>query len=109
MAEELDIRYNTQVVSLEKRNECWLVNNDCFDQVIFCGNIKDLPVLLNNVVDISSFESMIEKLEYHGTTSVFCEIEKIHIAGFIYHQESIRHIVLYVQETFQKQIIHLGY
>lgn len=38
LAEELDIRYNTQVVSLEKRNECWLVNNDCFDQVIFCGN-----------------------------------------------------------------------
>ena len=76
LAEELDIRYNTQVVSLEKGNGCWLVNNDCFDQVIFCGNIKDLPVLLNIVVDISSFESMIEKLEYHGTTSVFCEIEK---------------------------------
>ena len=55
---------------------CIRDSNDCFDQVIFCGNIKDLPVLLNNVVDISSFESMIEKLEYHGTTSVFCEIEK---------------------------------
>ena len=45
-------------------------------------------------MDISSFESMIEKLEYHGTTSVFCEIEKnpyswIYLPSREYHAHRI--------------------
>ena len=43
--------------------------------MIFCGNIKQLPLLLKNAVDISSFEIAIEALESHGTTSVFCKID----------------------------------
>ena len=46
-----------------------------FDKVIFCGNIKQLPVLIKNF-DIEEFVKPIEALEYHGTTSVFCEIDK---------------------------------
>lgn len=42
---------------------------------MFCGNIKQLPSLLCGCIDITGFEQRIVKLQYHGTTSVFCEIE----------------------------------
>ena len=47
-----------------------------FDKLIFCGNIKQLPALLSDYTDISSFTTEIENLESHGTTSVFCELEE---------------------------------
>jgi hypothetical protein len=43
--------------------------------VIFCGNIKELPEIFN-FLQINSFTKSIEKLEYHGTTSVLCEVEE---------------------------------
>ncbi len=43
--------------------------------MIFCGNIKDLPNLISDSVDVTNFFHSIEELEYHGTTSVLCEID----------------------------------
>ncbi len=79
LAKGIDIRYNTKIIaiSLEKSSGSsvhWIVNGEQFDAVVFCGNIKQLPSLLRDV-DISSYENEIERLEYHGTTSVFCEID----------------------------------
>lgn len=46
-----------------------------FDKLIFCGNLKQFPSLVSELVDISPYIPEIEKLESHGTTAVFCEIE----------------------------------
>ena len=46
-----------------------------FDKVIFCGNIKDMAKAIKSV-DVSKYVADIEALEYHGTTAVFCEIDK---------------------------------
>jgi protoporphyrinogen oxidase len=75
LAEGLNIAYNKKIEKIEKTFNGWLVNGEKCDKVIFCGNIKDLPSLLVGV-DISAFEQSLAKLEYHGTTSVLCEIEK---------------------------------
>lgn len=48
-------------------------------------------------LDIVEFRSRIAALEYHGTTAVFCEIDKIRIHGFICQVVNMRAIVLYVQ------------
>ena len=45
-----------------------------FDAVVFCGNIKDFPQIVSGV-DMSYYAGFIEKLAYHGTTTVLCEIE----------------------------------
>lgn len=76
LAEGLTIRYNTAIQSIVKQNAEWLIDSELFDKIIFCGNIKQLPSLLKEQVDISAFASEIEALESHGTTSVFCEIEQ---------------------------------
>lgn len=75
LAEGLDIRYNMKVTSITKNNSGWIVNDMACDNVVFCGNIKDLPIILHGL-DINAHKSMIEKLESHGTTSVLCEIDE---------------------------------
>ena len=45
-----------------------------YDNVVFCGNIKHLPKIVRGI-DFTRYFSGIEALEYHGTTSVFCEID----------------------------------
>ena len=73
-ADGLDIICNTSVQSMTKTKEGWHINGNTFDKVVFCGNIKQLPSMLKGI-DISDFETPIERLESHGTTSVLCEIE----------------------------------
>lgn len=72
LARGLDIRYNSPVESLSRCGNKWSICGDEFDSVIFCGNVKHLPDLLKNT-EIALPD--IEILEYHGTTSVLCEVE----------------------------------
>ena len=86
----LDIRYNTTVDSIQKIGKEWEVNGETVDKVVFCGNIKQLPEILGNSVDINAYMDAIENLEYHGTTAVFCEIDK-NPYSWIY-QPSMEHL-----------------
>lgn len=76
LAEGITIYYNTPINNIEYVDNKWVVNNICADRIIFCGNIKQVPDLLKNKIDITHFEKRIQDLESHGTTTVFCEIEK---------------------------------
>lgn len=75
LAVGLDIVYNADVNSIEKVGDGWLVMGQIFDKVVFCGNIKDMVRCIKGV-DLTRFVGAIESLEYHGTTAVFCEIDK---------------------------------
>lgn len=75
LAEGLDIKYNTGITSLIYHEGKWSVNGASFDKVIFCGNIKDLVKMVDGI-NVNEYKDSIEKLEYHGTTAVFCEIDK---------------------------------
>lgn len=76
LAKNLDIRYNKEIHSVRKTAHGWNVEGEEADRVVFCGNIKMIPALIHNQIDISGFEEEIEALESHGTTSVFCKIDK---------------------------------
>ena len=76
LAKNLDIRYDKRVESLELKGNKWLVNSEEADCVVFCGNIKQLPSLVERFVNLDSFVKPIMELESHGTTSVFFEIEQ---------------------------------
>lgn len=75
LAEGLQIEYSSDITNIELHHGKWNVNGNEYDRVVFCGNIKNLPSYVSGV-DISNYEKAIQALEYHGTTSVFCEIEK---------------------------------
>lgn len=75
LAEDINIRCTTEIKSLIYIDGKWNVNGELFDQVVFCGNIKDLPNMVKGV-DLHEYSQQIKDLEYHGTTAVFCEIDK---------------------------------
>ena len=75
LAQGIDVRYNSEIKNITRVADGWLVDNEHFDLVVFCGNIKCLPFVVQGV-DMTQFASDIESLEYHGTTSVFCEIDR---------------------------------
>jgi protoporphyrinogen oxidase len=75
LAEGLDIRLDSEIKNLRKFENKWDIEGVIFDKVIFCGNIKDIPNLISSSIDITNFIQSIEELEYHGTTSVLCEID----------------------------------
>lgn len=72
LAENLNIKYDTPVHIIEKKNGRIYVNNERCDRIVFCGNIKSFPKLYA----MNSFVKDIDSLEAHGTTSVFCEIDR---------------------------------
>ena len=74
MAKGQRIRYNMSVEEIEYDGSQWCVSGERFDKVVFCGNIKQLPKMTTGV-DLGRYTEEINRLESHGTTSVFCEIE----------------------------------
>lgn len=76
LSEGLDISYNTEVERIPNTDNKWLVNDDYLcDYVIYAGNIKDLPQKLKSSIDLASFTNDIKELDYHGTTTVLCEVD----------------------------------
>lgn len=74
LAEELNIQYDSEVASIKKSGDKWIVCDQEFDKVVFCGNIKEMIKIIEGV-DIDEYFDKVCALEYHGTTSVFCEID----------------------------------
>lgn len=76
LAEGLDIRCNLSINKAEFRHGKWNIDGESFDRVIFTGNARCLPTLIGGECDLSAHASAVQHLEYHGTTSVLCEIDK---------------------------------
>lgn len=76
LAEGLDINFDHEISSIAKCGSGWMLDEQYFDKVVFCGNIKQLPSMIKSFDKILPFINDIDALEYHGTTSVFCEIDK---------------------------------
>lgn len=74
MAEDLDIRYNKEITSVSYDGKLWTIEDERFDKVVYCGNIKDMVNILDGI-EIEKYKQPIAELEYHGTTAVFCEID----------------------------------
>lgn len=76
LAEGVNIVYNAPICTLEKRGEKWLIAGCEYDRLIFCGNVRELPDMLHGVAGVEALADDIAALEYHGTTSVLCEVDE---------------------------------
>lgn len=74
LSEGIDVCYNSEIDNIERTTNGWAIMGEEYDNVVFCGNIKHLPKIVRGI-DFTRYFSGIEALEYHGTTSVFCEID----------------------------------
>jgi len=77
LSDGLDVRLSEPIEQLVHDNGKWRVGKDheWYDIVVFCGNIKSLPRIIKGV-SLGQYSNQIEALESHGTTSVFCKIDK---------------------------------
>lgn len=75
LSEGLNIRYNANIDNIQYVDGKWTVCGEQYDRVVFCGNIKDMIKMIKGV-EVDTFVEPINALEYHGTTAVFCEIDK---------------------------------
>lgn len=75
MAEGLDIRYGTEVNEILRTGNQWRILGELYDKVIFCGNIKQMVEVVKGV-PADMCREQVSQLEYHGTTAVFCEIDR---------------------------------
>jgi protoporphyrinogen oxidase len=77
LAEGLNVNCNTEIKNIERNNETgqWILNGEfVFDKIVFATNVKYLNKILKLDI-LGSFKEKIEALEYHGTTTVLCEVE----------------------------------
>lgn len=77
LAKGLRIHYGCNIdnVEFDSVAESWQVNGERFDTVIYCGNIKDLVQAISGIEIPEKYRTHIDGLQFHGTTSVFCEID----------------------------------
>jgi protoporphyrinogen oxidase len=75
MANGQSVIYGKEIKHIRYAGGKWQIDNKEFDKVVFCGNLKEMVRVVEGV-DLSAFVSDVEKLEFHGTTSVFCQIDK---------------------------------
>jgi len=76
LADGVNIHYNKNIDNIFYQKGQWYIDNIAYDKVVFCGNIKDLPNILDGIAISSAHQDEISQLEFHGTTSVFCYIDK---------------------------------
>lgn len=76
LAKGLNIKYEKKINEIVYSDGKWNVDGSIFDVVIFCGNIKQLPELIKGDVLSPMQIEAINGLKAHGTTSVFCEIDR---------------------------------
>ena len=75
LSEGINVKYGKSIDKMIFSDGLWCVDGKKYDRVVFCGNIKQLSNSIEGV-DISGFKGRIDSLQYHGTTTVFCEIDE---------------------------------
>lgn len=75
LANGIDISYNSFIKKLRYSDKKWYIHDEQFDLVVFCGNIKDIFSMIEGI-EIDNYQQQINDFEFHGTTAVFCEIDK---------------------------------
>ena len=76
LAGGLNIRYGSSIDKIEHRDGKWRIGDDCYDIVVYTGNVRRIPGLVEGV-SVEGFEKDLQALPFHGTTSVFCEIDPV--------------------------------
>ena len=75
LSEGLNIKFNSNIDYIKYDEGKWNICGEVYDRVVFCGNIKNMIKIIDGI-DVETFKAPVDALKYHGTTAVFCEIDK---------------------------------
>lgn len=76
LAQGLDIRFGQDIRCIRRVSGGWEILGTRFDAVVFCGDVRALPALLQDPDwDAKDCAGKLSALPFHGTTAVFCEVD----------------------------------
>jgi len=76
LAQNLDIVYDKVIERISREKTRWTIDGETFDKIVYTGNIKNVPAVFADIPLSKNVNREIANLEYHGTTSVLCTIDK---------------------------------
>jgi len=76
LAQNLDVVYDQEVGRIFRDKEKWMIDGESFDKIVFTGNIKNVSDIFTDLPFPEKLNQEIKNLEFHGTTSVLCKIDK---------------------------------
>ena len=99
LRQQLNIRTGITVNEIREENDRLLIENEPFDKVVYCGDIRRLPDNCRQLLDASGVDvAYLEHLRSNGTSNLFCETDETDISW------------LYIPQHFTKahRIIYTG-
>ena len=76
LAKDLNVVYGTEIEKIYREKTGWTIQGDYFDMIIYTGNVKKIPDILDAILFPEDLKKAIDNLEYHGTTSVLCKTDQ---------------------------------
>lgn len=76
LSKDLNVRYNSSVERVIRHGGKWFIDEEPYDSVFFTGNARRIPDMIDGDLSLSDFRESVRQLEYHGTTTVLCEVDK---------------------------------
>lgn len=94
----LNIKYNSAVHNLEyTKDNNWKINNQNeYDAIIYTGDIRSLPKLIQNNIIPDSVSESLKSLKSNGTSNVLCKIDPNDISWLYLPEKNILpHRIIY--------------
>lgn len=96
LSEGLNIQYESDITKITWHNEKWTVNDNCFDHIIFTGDVRKLQSIIRGVSISNVHFSSINNLPSNGTTTVLCYTDKTDLSWLYIPDSSIHcHRIIY--------------
>ncbi len=91
LSENLNILLNTKINSIEFINHNFTINNSLnFDFVIYTGDVRELPEILNYTKEIDpQITDKISHLESNSTSNLLCEVENTDLSWLYLPENNI--------------------
>jgi len=99
LKKDLNIITNTTINEVSRFGEKLIINDEEFDKLIYCGDVRKLPGTIKDLLRADGVDvSYLEQLRSNGTSNLFCETDDNDISW------------LYIPESFTKahRIIYTG-
>ena len=99
LRQQLNIRTGITVNEIREENDRLLIEEEAFDKVIYCGDIRRLPAYCKRLLAEAGVDvAYLENLRSNGTSNLFCETDEADISW------------LYIPQHFTKahRIIYTG-
>jgi protoporphyrinogen oxidase len=88
ISEGLDIRLNKEINFATLKNNKWIIEDECFDGVIYTGDVRFLNKFIKNIPSkVADDHKEVANLKVHGTSNILCYLENYNDLSWLYLPE----------------------